>query len=271
MPKPVFVDRNGWESITLSQHPLYQVTHWQSPYCIHDLAEVTKPSLFLAQEKLLYMYIYKNGLCGQATGSPCREAPLWYHFVLFFVPSWEGSAVKITSGDSRHTDTVTAHQPCAGPSVKSSLNKWLATSKSPSGEKYTTMHRRDKASAVEEGNFGEQYFQRGGRWKTLLSSPEQSLEKLPEMAQPRILQNIHFSWTFLDYFKNFTSWLIASEALLRNTENTEKSKREGKVMSLLTFCALSSCKVPWVLFSLSASCLHLLGETLNRGKAIRWL
>lgn len=169
------------------------------------------------------------------------------------------------------TDTVTAHQPCAGPSVKSSLNKWLATSKSPSGEKYTTMHRRDKASAVEEGNFGEQYFQRGGRWKTLLSSPEQSLEKLPEMAQSRILQNIHFSWTFLDYFKNFTSWLIASEALLRNTENTEKSKREGKVMSLLTFCALSSCKVPWVLFSLSASCLHLLGETLNRGKAIRWL
>lgn len=101
MPKPAFIDRNGWESVTLSQHPVYQVTHWQSPNCIHDLAEVTKPSLFLAQEKLFYMYVSENGLCGQATGSPCSEAPLWYHFVLVFVPSWEGSVVEMISGDSR--------------------------------------------------------------------------------------------------------------------------------------------------------------------------
>lgn len=82
------------------------------------------------------------------------------------------------------------------------------------------------------------------------------------MAQPRILQNIRIFWTFLDYFKNFTSWLIASEALLRNTANTEISKREGKVMSLLTFCALSSWKVPWVLFFPSLQVVYTSWERL---------
>lgn len=162
------------------------------------------------------------------------------------------------------------------PSVKSPLNKWIATSKSPSGEKYTIVTGEVRPAQTLHcwgWQFWVAVLQGGGWWKVLLSSPvKQSLEKLLEMAQPRILQNIHFFWTFLDYFKNFTSWLIASEDLLRNTANTEISKREGKVMFLLTFCALSSWKVPWVLFfPLSASCLHLLGETLNRGKTIRWL
>lgn len=148
MPKLAFVDRNGWESVTLSQHPVYQVTPWQSPNCIHDLTEVTKPSLFLAQEKLLCMYVSETGWCGQTTDSPCREAPLWYCFVLLFVPSWEGSVVKeVISGDCRDH----WYHGCSGtsltlvPSVKLSLNKWIATSKSPSGEKYTIMNGRGKA------------------------------------------------------------------------------------------------------------------------------
>lgn len=110
MPKPAFVDRNGWVSLTLSQQTVYQVTLWQSSNCIHGLTEVTKPSLLLAQEKLLCMYIFESGLCGQATGSSCREALLWDFFVLFFVPSWEGSVVKeMVSGGSR--------DPCCSPAL----------------------------------------------------------------------------------------------------------------------------------------------------------
>lgn len=147
MPKPAFVDRNGWESVTLSQHPVYQVTPWQSPNCIHDLTEVTKPRLFLAQKKLLCMCVSKTGLYTQTTDSPCREAPLWHLFVLFFVPSWEGSVVKeVISGDCRdHCYHGCSPAFTSLPSVKLSLNKWIATSKNPSGEKYTIMNRRGKA------------------------------------------------------------------------------------------------------------------------------
>lgn len=130
-----------------------------------------------------------------------------------------------------------------------------------------------KLSVAEVENFLGQYIHEQSQGKTLLSSPvEQSLEKSLGMAQPGILQNINFFWMFLDYFKSFVFWLIGAEVLLSNTANTEMRKRGGKVMSLLTFCALSSWKVPQVLFFfLSASCLYLLGEAFKRGKTIRWL
>jgi len=53
----------------------------------------------------------------------------------------------------------------------------------------------------------------------------------------------------------------------RNTANTKMRKRGGKVICLLTVCALSSQKVSQVLFfPFSASCLYLLGKNLNRWK-----
>lgn len=95
MPKPAFVDRNGWQRIILSQYPVYQVTHWQSPNRIPDPAEMTKPSLFLAQEKLLYVYVFENGVCGHPL--PWQQAALagnpLYDAALFSSSSYFGMAL----------------------------------------------------------------------------------------------------------------------------------------------------------------------------------
>lgn len=64
MPKPAFIDRNGWEHIVLSQNPVYQVIHRWYPGHIPDSLEMTKPRLFLAQGKFLNVCIFETGVCG---------------------------------------------------------------------------------------------------------------------------------------------------------------------------------------------------------------
>lgn len=181
MPKPALVDRNGWEHIILSQHPVYQVTHWRCPNRIPDPTEMTKPRSFPVPEKLLHVHAFENEVCGPPlprqwtahAGNPLHDTAV---FSPSSIPPWEGQG-----------DIWRQQQPllCAAlrPYLRP-LREVFPGWRDCQPQKTILWGPELSKLPVAEGNFFHEWCQ----GKALLSSPvKQSLGKTLGMTQPGIL------------------------------------------------------------------------------------